>query len=171
MYVYNKPATDINKVLLVIVGLLVGFTAGAVYTSGSSGPISSTTTESVNFTPPYSYSGTDADLIYHTITGQHFSEIGNIYDRCTRQVFNVRSLSVNMFSYKLQINGNTGDTALIYVLKINPINATQYTILYQEKRIGNITGSISMTSAYDIAVVVFYQGLRLIIIEGFFYHS
>ena len=161
MYMYGGKSGNKNQLLTGVVCLILGVALG-VSIAGTT-PIMTDDVDRIYIGPLITHTGTEADNLFFAIRGERFNDVGNIYDRCTKQVFDIGDLEVNKLIYSVTISD---ENALIYILSNNMTSPDEFIILDQIQQFGEINGEIGINHLYDITIVVFYYGVKLISIAG-----
>jgi len=163
---YNR--TDSRKqYALIVISIIIGVAIGASISSGR--VITVEDTDNVVLGAQETFTGMDADNLYYAISGDHFTDIGNIYDRCTSRKFSTYTLEVNKLDYNIRIT--SGVNALVYVLKENATDPNDFLILDQFQITMDKDGSISVLSNFNVIIMVFYLNIRTVTISGTLYHG
>ncbi len=167
MYSLTGSSDNKNQMLVGIICIILGIALGVSINSGS--PSASVDdTDEIMIRPLITFTEIEADNLFFAIRGEHFEDVGNIYDRCTRQVFDVGDIEVNRLSYTITISD---ENAMIYILRINITNPDQFVIIDQIQQYGEVQGEVGITTDYDISIIVFYYGVKLVSIDGFLYYG
>ena len=145
--------------------IILGVALGVAATSGNT-PNTMTDVDEIYIRSMVTYTGEDADNLFFAIRGDNFNDVGNIYDRSTKQIFDVGDIEVSKLAYTVKISD---ENALIYILRANMTDPEKFVILDQINNFGEITGEIGIGPDHDILIVVFYYGVKLVSIEGFLY--
>lgn len=161
-----KSKDSRNMYMKLIVVAIIFFTMGALIVGGQGGRTVITTDEdSIKIVPLHSYIDAPASNIYNELTGFHFTDVSNVYDRCAMASYNVADLEVNRITCFIEISYMD---AHMFIVSTNETEGG-YTILVEFKNNSTITQKqMSIPTNYDIAVIVFYYALRQVSIESIF---
>ena len=159
---YEKDKKGIYMKLIVVA--IIAFAVGALVVGGQRTASPDADTDRIMIAPLRAYTDSAADEIYHDLTNLHFTDIGNIHDRCIMATYNIADLEVNMMDYSIEISD---ENARIFIVKVNETGGG-YTVIEQFQDYGVITGQTGIVGDYDIAIIIFYYGLRMVTIESTF---
>ena len=162
MYTYYGANDNKKTYAMMVICIIIGVAIGASISSGR--VITTNDTDRIEITAQITYTGTDADNLYYAITGNHFSDVGGVYDRCTKRTFDISNIEVNMLNYHIALG--SGDPAQVYVLKENITDTQSFNILDQFQAASDLDGSIACLPGYDIIIMIFYSGVRSVTITG-----
>lgn len=161
-----KSKGNKNMYMKLIVVAIISFTMGALVVGGQGdGTLPTTDVDNIKIVPLRAYVDAPASNIYYELTGDHFTDIGNKYDRCAMATYDVANLEVNRITCSIEISYID---AMMFIVRINETE-DGYTELAQfQNNETIIQKQISIPADYDIAVIVFYYGLRMVTIESIF---
>lgn len=159
---YEKDKKGIYMKLMVVA--IISFAVGALVVGGQRAAPPGADTDYIMIAPLRAYMDSAADDIYHDLTNLHFTDIGNIHDRCAIMTYNIVDLEVNVMDYSIEISD---ESARIFIVRVNKTGGG-YTVIEQFQDYGVITGQTAIVNGYDIAIIIFYYGLRMVTIESTF---
>ena len=161
-----KSKDNKNMYMKLIVVAIIFFTMGALVVSGQGGRTVTTTDEdSIKIVPLHAYIDAPASNIYYKLTGFTFTDVNSVYDRCAVASYNVADLEVNRITCFIEISYMD---AHIFIVSMNETGSGYTTLVGFKNNETIIQKQMSIPANYDIAVIVFYYALRVVIIESVF---
>lgn len=161
---YEKDKKSIYMKLMVVA--IISFTAGALLIGGQRGEVPGADKDSIKIIYPiHAYTDSAANNIYYDLTGDYFTDINNVYDRCVIATYNVANLEINRITCSIEISYIN---STIFIVGING-SGGGYTEIACFQNNGTVTErQMPILTDCDIAVIVFYYGLRQVLIESIF---
>jgi hypothetical protein len=162
MYEKNKKGVYMKFVVVAI----ISFAVGALIVGGQRGEVPSADTDSIKIGYPINaYIDSAANNIYYDLTGDYFTDINNVYDRCVIATYNIANLEVNRITCFIEISYIN---STIFIVGING-SGSGYNEITRFQNNGTVTErQMQIPTTCDIAVIVFYYGLRQVIVESVF---